>query len=574
MTAPDGVIDLKISGGVIIDGTGAPGFVGDIGITGDRIVAVGDDVPDSRRTIDAAGRVVCPGFVDIHTHYDAQLFWDPLMTISPFHGVTTAVIGNCGFGVAPARAEHHELLLRTLEKVEGMPFESTWEGLEPLWDFETFPEYLDAIERRVTGINVCALMPHTTLRIYVLGEEADRRAATSEEVERMADLVEEAMAAGAWGFSTSNHKSHIGYQNRLAPSVLANFEEYRALIVAMARSGRGTVETTRGEVLDLDAMVRIMEESGRPITLSALMADEEGKGSHVEFLRRIEAVQDAGYPLYPQVSPRPITLRFTLLRPNMFSHTAPGTIPGADFLDDLFDDFLAHDAHEDRLAHLADPTVRRQFRERTTSDGWAYLWQKTEIAEHPDRPELNGTSIAVLAEKEGVAPSDALLDVGIATDLSAWFALTYLNGDEVEVAKLLQHPGTRLGVTDGGAHVSELNDACYPTHVLAHWVRELGALSLEQAIWMMSGRSAEVYGIADRGRIAAGAAADVVVFDPETVATSGLRRVFDLPGGASRLVADAIGIDHVIVNGRPLLAGDHVVADALPGRLLRGGANG
>jgi N-acyl-D-aspartate/D-glutamate deacylase len=337
----------------------------------------------------------------------------------------------------------------------------------------------------------------------------------------------------------------------------------------MGQVGRGTVETTRGDVLTVDAMAKIIGETGRPITLSALMADEEGKGSHLGLLHEIEAVQEAGYPLWPQVSPRPITLRFTLNRPNMFSHTAPGTVPGADFLDDLFSTLLARPTIAERIQQLRDPAFREAFRARTSSDGWRYLWDKTVVSDYPADPGLNERSMADLAHQQGVHPSEVLLDLGVASALEAVFALTYLNGDEEEVAKLLKHPGTRIGVTDGGAHVAELCDACYPTDLLGHWVRDRKEFSLEEAVAMLTATSASVYGIADRGTLEPGKAADIVVFDKDKVGATKLRKVRDLPGGAERLVSDAEGVDHVVVNGTPLLAGGHVVVDTLPGRLLR-----
>lgn len=564
--------DLKIVNARIVDGSGArsaTGSTGSIAIQHGLIVAMGDVIGDADTVVDARGHVVCPGFIDIHTHYDAQIMWDPMLTISPFHGVTTTVIGNCGFGVAPAKPEHHDRILRTLERVEGMPYESTLAGLSPHWTFETFPEYLDAIDRCEPAINVCALVPHSTLRIYVMGDDADQREATPDEIDEMAQIVRGAMLAGAWGLSTSNHKSHFGYKDRLVPSLYASYDEYRALIMAMAESGCGTLETTRGAILDIATLGALGKESGRPITLSALMADEEGKGSHYALLRQIEDVQRQGVELWPQVSPRPITLRFTLTRPNMFSHTAPGTIPGADFLDDLFDRLLEPSTVAERMAVLTDPGFRQEFLERTSSDGWNYLWGKTLVSEVDGRPELTDHPIAALAEAAGRHPSEILLDLGYETELQAIFAVTHLNGDENEVAVLLGHPGTRIGVTDAGAHVSELCDACYPTHLLGHWVRERGEFSLERAVAMLTSEAAQVYGIADRGVLRVGAAADLVVFDPETVGATSLRRVYDLPAGAPRLVSDARGIDHVIVNGQRLLDHGDIVARRRPGRVLR-----
>ena len=566
-------LDLRITNGLIVDGTGQPAFEGDIGVRDGRIVAVGEVPGASARTIDARNRVVSPGFIDIHTHYDAQMLWDPLMTISPYHGVTTAFMGNCGFGVAPARAKDHELIIHTLEKVEGMPYESTFAGIEPNWNFETFPEYLDALAARQFGMNACLLVPHTAVRLYVMGDAADQRIATPDEIAVMSRIVREGVEAGAWGFSTSNHKSHIGYRDRMAPSLYASYEEYRALILAMSETGRGTVQAVHGETLSYEAMAHLSMETGRTFT-SALIADEHGPGSHLEAETQIEAMQKRGAKLWPQVSPRPFVLRFTLTRANFFAHVAPETIKGAALLDDLFGRISGQPNVEEQIAQIEDPVFRRDLRDRTSSEGWRYLWTKTVVADVAGRPELTGRVLADLAVEQGTHPADVLLDLGVASRLESIFALIYMNGDEEEVSRLLKRPGVRLGVTDAGAHVSELNDAGYATHVLGRWVRELNLFTLEEAIEMLSSRSASLFGMIDRGTLRPGFAADIVVFDPATIAAGALRRVYDLPRGADRLVSDAHGIDHVVVNGTPLISFGELIAQQLPGRLLRSSASG
>jgi N-acyl-D-aspartate/D-glutamate deacylase len=561
-------LDLKITNGLIVDGTGQPAYQGDIGVRGGKIVAVGEVSGVATTTIDATNRAVSPGFIDIHTHYDAQMLWDPMMTISPFHGVTTAFMGNCGFGVAPAKPHDHELIIHILEKVEGMPFESTFAGIEPHWTFETYPQYLDTLATRNFGMNVCLLVPHTAVRLYVMGEAADRREATSDEVSAMAKIVKEGVQAGAWGFSTSNHKSHIGYQGRMAPSVYASYGEYRALILAMSELGRGTVQAVHGETLTYEAMAKLSMETGRNFT-SALIADENGPGSHLGTQAQIEAMQKEGSRLWPQVSPRPFVLGFTMARSNFFAHVAPGTIKGAALLDDLFARIASHPGVAAQIDQLNDPAFREDLRNRTSSEGWCYLWNNTVVAEFPGRPELTDRVIADLAREQGKHPADTFLDIGVASGLAAIFALVYMNGNENEVSRLLKRPGVRLGVTDAGAHVSELNDAGYPSHVLGRWVRERKLFTLEEAVEMLSSRSASLFGIVDRGTLRPGFAADIVVFDPSTIAAGPLRRVHDLPKGADRLVSDAHGIDHVVINGTPMISSGRVIASKLPGRLLR-----
>src|SRR5262245_46520799 len=272
--------DLKIAAGRIIDGSGSPALTGDIAIKDGRIAAVGAAPGDARQTIDAAGRVVCPGFVDIHTHYDAQVLWDRMLSISPWHGVTTVVIGNCGFGVAPTRPQHRELILRTLEKVEGMSFSSLSAGLGSDWPFETFPQYLDAVERRGMAINVAAFVGHTPVRLYVMGEEATERPATSDEIARMRAIVREAVASGAAGFATSKAPTHVGYAGKPVPSRVAEADEIRALAEALGEVGHGVMQATAGPGLFFDQFAELTQASGRPLTWTALLADMLGPKSH------------------------------------------------------------------------------------------------------------------------------------------------------------------------------------------------------------------------------------------------------------------------------------------------------
>ena len=298
--------DLKITGGTIIDGTGGPGAQGDLGIRDGRIAALGNAPGGARNTIDAGGRVVCPGVVDIHTHYDAQILWDRMLTISPWHGVTTVVIGNCGFGVAPTRREHRDLVLRTLEKVEGMSLDALRAGIGEEWPFETFPQYLDAIERLGMAINVGVLIGHTPLRLYVMGEEATERAATEDEVRRMRAIVREAIDAGAVGFATSKSPTHVGYDGKPVPSRAAELEEIRAIASTMGEAGRGVMQATIGQGFLFDELSQISRETGRTVSWTALLAGLLGPGSHRGFLDRSIEILEGGTQVVPQVSCRPL----------------------------------------------------------------------------------------------------------------------------------------------------------------------------------------------------------------------------------------------------------------------------
>jgi N-acyl-D-aspartate/D-glutamate deacylase len=556
---------LKIRGGTLVDGTGAAPRQGDVGIRGGRIVSVGDAPGAASTTLDAGGLAVAPGFVDLHTHYDAQILWDPLLSISPWHGVTTVVMGNCGFGVAPTRAEHRELVLRTLEKVEGMSFACLEAGCGAAWPFETFPQYLDVIERRGSAINVAALVGHTPLRLYVMGEAATERAATDDEIARMRRLVREAVDAGAIGFATSKSPTHVGYRGRPVPSRLAELREIQALAGALGEAGRGVMQATVGAGFFIDELGALARETGRTVTWTALLAGLLGPGSHRAFLEWSERTLRSGARVIPQVSCRPLTFEFDLAEPFPFE-----SVPA-------FQPISAAD-HAGKLRLYADTSFRATVRaafEGGRGGPLAVCWERIVVTHVPGDPAYAERPLLEVARARGQDPLDCMFDLGLASDLAARFRFAILNFDEDEVAELLSHPDTVLGLSDAGAHANQLCDACFSTHLLGHWVRERGTLSLEQAVRMLTSRPAEVMGITDRGRLAPGLAADVVVFDPARVGSGPLRRVHDLPAGAERLVADAYGIEAVIVNGAIIRrAGDDQLTRGgpLPGRLLRGGA--
>jgi N-acyl-D-aspartate/D-glutamate deacylase len=559
--------DLKITGGTLIDGTGAPGVRGDLGIQSGRVVALGDAPGDAAHTIAAEGHVVAPGFVDIHTHYDAQVLWDRMLSISPWHGVTTVVMGNCGFGVAPTRPEHRGLILRTLEKVEGMSLQALTAGLGTDWPFETFPQYLDAVERRGMAINVAAFVGHTPVRLYVMGEEATERAATSDEIARMRTIVRDAVAAGAAGFATSKAPTHVGYAGKPVPSRIAELDEIRALAGALGELRQGVVQATVGPGLFFDQFAELTQSCGRPLTWTALLAGMLGPGSHRMLLdRSIELIRQ-GNPVIPQVSCRPLMFDFNFEEPFAFE-----SLP-------FFNPVSAAD-HAGKLRIYQDPAFRETFK-ATFGSAMAgpfmnpgdRLW----ISYCPSDPSLEERSLKDVARARGVDVVDCMLDLAVASNLETRFRMAVVNYDEDAVGELLTDPHTVLGLSDAGAHASQLCDACFSTHLLGHWVREKGVLSLEQAVRMLTARPAEVLGLGDRGRLAVGMPADVVVFDPQTVGASALRRVHDLPAHAERLVADARGIEAVIVNGRVIRrAGQDTVdpAGPLPGRLLRSGVGG
>ncbi|MFO1080662.1 MAG: amidohydrolase family protein [Reyranellaceae bacterium] len=555
--------DLRITNGTIVDGTGKPSFVGDVGIKDGRIVALGKADGDAAQTLDATGKVVSPGFVDVHTHYDAQILWDRMLTISPWHGVTTTVIGNCGFGVAPTRAAHRKMILQTLEKVEGMSLDALQAGVGDDWGFESFPQYLDAVEKGGTAINVAALFGHTPLRLYVMGEESTERAATPDEVGAMKKLVREAMEAGAIGFGTSVSVSHNGYGGKPVPSRQATVEEMDALVSVLGEMKRGLMQITIGRDFSTRHMAEVSRKYGVPVTWTALLSYLYGPGGHRKQLDLAAEQRKSGAVVIPQVSCRPLNFEFTFAEPFIFDVMK--------FMNELA--VADAQAPGTRRRAYADPAWREKLRSEVTPlfRNW---WDRVIIAWAPSARELEEQPLADAARRLGKDPVDLALDLALANDLQARFRMAVMNFDEKEVAELITDPNTIIALSDAGAHASQLCDACYSTHLLAHWVRETGTFTIEQAVHHLTQRPAETFGITDRGVLAAGRPADIVVFDAATVGPGPLKRVFDLPAGADRLVSEARGIDAVIVNGTVIRRDgrDAVTPTSrLPGRLLRHG---
>ncbi len=555
--------DLKITGGTIVDGTGKAGFVGDLGIKDGKVVAMGKADGPATTTIDATGRVVAPGFVDVHTHYDAQILWDRMLSISPWHGVTTTVIGNCGFGVAPTKAIHRKLILQTLEKVEGMSLDALHAGLGDVWPFETFPQYLDTVEKRGSAINVAALFGHTPLRMYVMGEESTERAATPDELTAMKKLMREAMEAGAIGFGTSVSVSHNGYAGKPVPSRQATPEEMDGLVSVMGEVKRGLMQITVGREFSPRHMAEVSRKYGVPVTWTALLSYLYGPGGHRKQLDLAAEQRKSGAMVIPQVSCRPLNFEFTFAEPFIFDVMK--------FMNELA--MADAKAPGTRRRAYADPAWREKLRSEVTPlfQRW---WDRVVIAWAPSHKELEEMPLAVAAARLGKDPVDLALDIALANDLQARFRMAVMNFDEKEVAELITDPNTIIALSDAGAHASQLCDACYSTHLLGHWVRDRKVFTLEQAVHNLTQRPAEMFGITDRGVLAEGRPADVVVFDATTVGPGPLKRVNDLPAGADRLVSQARGIDAVIVNGE-LIRRDNkdvfAANDKLPGRLLRSG---
>ena len=562
-------LDLKIVGGTLIDGTGSPRRLADLGIKDGRIVAIGDVIDSALETFDASGRVVAPGFVDIHTHYDAQVLWDQMLTVSPWHGVTTAVLGNCGFGVAPTRPQHRDLILRTLERVEGMSLTALNAGIGTDWPFESFPQYLDVLDQLPLGINVAVMVGHTPVRLWVMGDESTTREATAAEIEQMCVLVRQAMDAGAVGFATSVSKVHVGYAGRPVPSRLASFDEMLQLASAVGASGHGLIHYNVGREPLWDAYEALHKASGRPIVWTALLAGSLGPGSHRIHLQRAAQQLEMGLPIHGQGACRPIQMEFDFRAPVVFDTWA--SFEPVRLATDLMD----------RKAVYADPAFRARVKDQVAGRGNYDDWFAGKKAEGDTRraafreltiswsddASLMERKLVDLALELQIDPVDLMFDLALQSDLRMRWRIALLNFDESEVRDIVQDPNVVLGLGDGGAHMSQLCDACHPTYLLGHWVRELQALSLEEAVRRLTWHPAEVFGLQDRGRVAIGLPADLVVFDPDTVGASPLERVNDLPAGEDRLVSYAYGIDAVFVNGQRLSTGQQATRSA--GQLLR-----
>jgi N-acyl-D-aspartate/D-glutamate deacylase len=545
-------MDILFPNASLIDGTGSPSRRADVAVTGDRITEVaepGSLVPEANTdVIDLGDLTLAPGFIDIHTHYDAQILWDGDLTPSSWHGVTTVVMGNCGFAVAPTRPEHRETIVRTFENVEGMSMEALNGGID--WCFETFPEYLDAIDDREKRLNVAAFLGHSTLRLFAMGGE--EREATPEELDDMKSILKEALEAGAVGFSTSRQPNHQGAFGRPVPSRFAEVSEVYELASVMGEVGRGVMEVSIGPGLFVDQFSEMAVDYGIPVTWTALVARKDKPGAAMRMVERCAALPGE---VYPQIACRPIVMQTSMADP------APlGEI-------DAIKEILAV-PRDERAALYADAEWRERAREPAL-EMWSHRWHKIDIEETNVHGDLVGIKLTDLAEQRGTNPFDCMIDLALEDDLATRFRIVMDNDGDEELGDLLADKRTLLGLSDAGAHASQLCDACYSTHLLGHWVRERNALSLEDAVWRLTGHPHEAFRISERGLVAVGFHADLVAFDAETVGTTPVERVYDQPGGADRLLVQSTGVEHMWVNGVATRINGEDLEGQRPGRLIR-----
>lgn len=553
--------DLLIRQALVLDGTGADPLVADVAVTGGKISAMGPELnTQAQRTIDAQGLALMPGIIDSHTHFDAQITWDPFVRPSPALGVTTAVIGNCGFTIAPCKPQDRETTMRNLTQVEGMSLEVLRQGID--WSFETFPQYLQALQRKGMAVNVAAYLGHSSVRTWVMGEESNQRAATDAEVQAMAQLVREAMQHGAVGLASSTSPAHNGEGGKPMPSRLASDQEQLALIKAMGESKRGVYMVTKGGQMPISLLEDMSAQSGRPVMIAALLHNSTNPQTVFNDLQAITQANERGRRLIGQVSCCPLTMDFTLASPypveGLQSWKPALGLQGPALKQVLSDPGFRHAVR----AELAQTAVFRLFNGE---------WDKVHVVEValPEHARHEQRSVADIARTEGLDPLDAMLDLALSEDLQTIFTAQLLNSDEQAVGRMLNHPHSVVSLSDAGAHLTFFNDAGFGLHLLGHWSRELGVMTLAEGVRRLTTHPASILGITDRGRIATGLAADLLLFDPATVGRGPKKRVFDLPGGAPRLTTDAMGVHGVWVNGQQIADGQGLLNNPpVAGRLL------
>ncbi|HET7669149.1 MAG TPA: amidohydrolase family protein [Burkholderiales bacterium] len=543
--------DLVIRDALLIDGTGSPPRRGDLAVTRDCITALGAVEGEAGETIDAGGLALMPGIIDNHTHYDAQLTWDRRLSPSPALGVTTAIIGNCGFTIAPCRPADRERVMRNLTQVEGMSLEALRAGIR--WEFESVPQYLDMLERAGSAINVAAFVGHSSVRTYVMGDAAAERAATGAEIAQMKAIVAEGLQAGAIGFATSTSPAHNGADGLPMPSRLADEKELAALAGTLKDAGRGVFMLTKGGHTPMPFLEKLAADTGRPVVVAALLHNSTNPDAVFRDLRAIAQANERRHPLVGAISCCPLSMDFTL--------RSPYTFEGLEAWKQALP--LKGDAYKRKLA---DPAFRAEVREEIARPAHFRLfngeWDRVEVVESK-RAELEGRTVADIAA--GRDALDTLLDLALAEDLDTVFKALLLNSDEQAVGRMLRDPHAMVSLSDAGAHLTFFNDAGYGLHLLGHWSRKLGVLKLEEAVWRLTGHPAKVFGIRERGALRAGYHADLLLFDPATVNRTPNRRVFDLPAGQPRLMPGATGVHGVWVNGERV----DKESETLPGRLLR-----
>ena len=561
--------DIVVKNGMVVDGSGGARYRGDLAIQDGVIARIGRITEKARQTIDAEGHVVTPGFIDGHTHMDAQVFWDPLGSCSCYHGVTTAVMGNCGFTLAPCKQEQADLVFRSLERAEDISRDAMLEGIE--WRWETFPQFLDVVDEQPKGINYAGYVGHSALRTYVMGERAFAEEATDDEVRKMQAIVKEAINAGAIGFSTSRTPNHITADDKPVASRLANWEEVRALVNAVGETGKGIFEIAGESPGRNPERIRDYHDRLRDLAVESGVTQTWGMFSlkvAPDFWRPyfdlLNETAEAGGRMFAQVHSRALNNIFSFESSTPFDNW------------DVWSDFRRLPLDEQCARMKSDGELKAKLIEVASGEytgprivgaelrppDWDCVFMMDDMIY--DKP-----SLAQMARQHSANPVELMIDLSLEQDLKLFFRTPIANEDQSHVLEMIKHPRSVVTFSDSGAHVSQIMDSSLQTHLLSYWVREKEALTLEEAIRQITYNTATVWGFHDRGLLREGMKADVVVLDPDTVGPAMPELVYDLPGGARRLKQTADGMMHTIVNGEILLT-DNEHSGATPGQLLRG----
>ncbi len=557
--------DLVLKGGRIYDGSGMPSFNGDVAIENGKIVAIGRLNGGATRTLNVDGLAVAPGFIDPHTHLDAQLLWDPLGTSSCFHGVTSVVLGNCGLSLAPAKPENRESMIKSFVRVEAISRRVLEEGVE--WKWTSTAEYLSTLGTRL-GINAAALIGHIAVRHYVMGEDAVERQATAEEIARMKQLVRQGMEAGAVGFSTNQNPRHIREDRKPVASRLASDEELGSLLDVLGEMNAGVVQLSgggadsRGRIAYAAQMAR---RTGRPVLWQSISHSWSRPNHWQEMLANTQRVfEEEGLPIFAMTQAKPFQNRYSLLDAQCFDEFP--TWKAA-----MFSPVPV------RKQMFADAELRRKLRAEAIEDQSPSVFPKrwdVIIVDHvklEHNKSLQGKSVQDIAEAQKKDGLDCFLDLSLEEDLETRFVHINTQGDPKAVCEILKHPAVMIGQSDAGAHMGYDARFGYCTAFLGRWVRGYGIMNLEEAVAKLTFRVASVFGLNDRGLLRPGLAADIAVFDPATINTLEPEYVRDLPGNETRMIQKATGVPFTVVNGEIVIE-NGAPTGARPGKVLRPGA--
>ena len=555
--------DLIIRNAQVYDGTGLPSVLTDVAVSNGRITHIGQVTDSAHEIIDAQGLALMPGIVDLHTHYDAQVTWDRTMSPSPALGVTTAVIGNCGFGIAPCPAPLRETMLKNLSVVEGMDLNALLTGVN--WEFESFGQYMDQLRRIGPYVNTAVFAGHSVIRTAVMGADGSVNAdPTPEQLQAMQTMVRDAMDHGAIGFASSFSPNHSGYGGTPMPSTIASESELRALTSVLGAQKKGVFMMATGTRGSPDIMESIVKDTGRPAYISTVltMYNEGNPSLAATYYERCAQALARGHELYILTSCQPLSFDFSLTDPYMMlSHSAfdvvksstPDALPGI---------YRSAEFREAFRHNLKQP-----------KEGILFLgnWRHIEVGQtvRPENQTLEGLSIQALADQQGLDPVDVFLDLALSEDLGTHFVGKFFNNNDEGVAPSLKHPASVITLSDAGAHLTYMCDAGFGLYFLSHWVRDTGHFTLSEGIRRITSEPADRFRIPERGRLAVGLPADLLLFDPLTVGISKPLPLQDLPGGGTRMVRKATGVHGVWVNGVKVHDGqDYVAHEHGPGKVL------